>query len=143
MKELLTSGPLQWLAGQRTHHGRDAGSIPAPTATIRRRTPRDVAACARLLGLVSTSTHPPAWGTDSPRAYLTADELLEAWVADHEGEILGHVALSRPTGDAASLMRWREITGHEPDRLGEVTRLFVRPRARGQGIGAALLATAV
>jgi GNAT superfamily N-acetyltransferase len=36
-------------------------------------------------------------------------------------------------------MRWREITGLDPSGLAAVSRLFVRPRVRGQGIGSALL----
>src|SRR5688572_5129744 len=48
---------------------------------IRRRRPHDVAACARLAALSWSGTvRHPAW-----RDWLTAEEVVEAWVAEHQG----------------------------------------------------------
>ena len=106
---------------------------------IRRRRPHDVAACARLAALSWSGTvRHPAW-----RDWLTAEEVVEAWVAEHQGEVLGHVALSEVEGDACSAMRWREVTGLPPGELLAVSRLFVRRRVRGQGLGTALVEMAV
>ncbi len=106
---------------------------------IRRRRPNDVAACARLAVLsTSKEARQSSW-----RGWLTADEVVEAWVAERQGELLGHVALSEVGRNARSAVRWREVTGHPTSELLAVSRLFVRPRARGQGIGTALLEMAV
>lgn len=109
---------------------------------LRRRRPRDLAACARLLRVVHyESRYPYEWPRE-PRAWLD-DDVLDAWVVERQDEILGHVSVSRLGHDTVSAYRWREMTGHEPTRLAAVGRLFVRPKARRQGLGSALLDTAV
>jgi len=85
----------------------------------------------------------PVYWPDAPRAWLNDDEVLDAWVVERQGEILGHVAISKVGLDAVSALRWREVTGCEPSELAGVSRLFVRNRFRGQGLGAALLDVAV
>ena len=124
-----------------------AADVPAEMAPVllrdqdvRRRTPADVAACVRLAGVAK------AGGMYRPasREWLDAEEVIDAWVVEQRhGEILGHVALARVDRDALSAMRWREVTGRPPEELAAVSRLFVRPRVRGQGIGGALLELAV
>ncbi|HET7356476.1 MAG TPA: GNAT family N-acetyltransferase [Nocardioidaceae bacterium] len=118
------------------------GSRP-PVKGIRRRRPKDVPACARLLRLVYAERQYPVYWPEAPRAFLADDEVIAAWVAERHGEMLGHVAISRVGLDPASAMRWREITGRSPSELGGVSRLFVRPKAAGEGIGSALLEVAV
>jgi ribosomal protein S18 acetylase RimI-like enzyme len=89
------------------------------------------------------SGYPLTW-PDAPRAWLSdPDEVLDAWVVERQGEILGHVAVTRVGRDTVSAYRWREMTGREPSELAAVSRLFVRPRVRRQGIGGALMDTAV
>jgi GNAT superfamily N-acetyltransferase len=105
---------------------------------IRRRRAHDLAACGRLAGFsVSGGAHPRSW-----RAWLDADGVLGAWVGERAGEILGHVAVSEVGGDPVSALRWQEVTGHPTGDLLAVSRLFVRPRVRGTGLGAALLRVA-
>jgi len=118
------------------------GSQP-PVKGIRRRRPKDLPACARLLRLVHAEGQYPVYWPEAPRAWLADEEVVDAWVAERQGELLGHVAFSRVGLDPASAMRWREITGRSPSELGGVSRLFVRPKAAGQGIGSALLEVAV
>jgi GNAT superfamily N-acetyltransferase len=106
---------------------------------IRRRRPRDLGPCARLLHVVFFQDHYPAAWPEAPRAWLDDPSVLDAWVAEELGEILGHVAISRLEHDPRSAIRWREVTGHEPNELAAVSRFFVRPRVRREGIGTALL----
>jgi GNAT superfamily N-acetyltransferase/predicted DCC family thiol-disulfide oxidoreductase YuxK len=116
---------------------------PQPVKGVRRRRSKDLDACVHLLGLVfSEGQYPLSW-PDAPRAWLGGDDVMDAWVLERQGEILGHVAVSPVGLDPRTALRWREVTGHEPSGLAGVTRLFVRPRVRGQGIGKALLDVAV
>jgi GNAT superfamily N-acetyltransferase len=108
---------------------------------IRPRTAKDLGACARLLRVVHDEAGYPVLWPDAPRAWLD-DGVSGAWVAEHLGEVLGHVAVRSVGSDAQSRLRWQEITGLEPSRLAAVSRLFVRPRVRGEGIGRALLSAA-
>jgi GNAT superfamily N-acetyltransferase len=137
MPELAVSpGPV---AQRLTRLVKQRGEPRADPRGIRRRQPNDVSACVRLAALSSSGKvrHPP-W-----RDWLTAEEVVEAWVAEHRGEILGHVALSEVGVDPCSAMRWREVTGLPTGELLAVSRLFVRRRVRGKGLGTALLEMAV
>lgn len=123
---------------------RPATAPPAGSRTpVRRRRPRDLAACARLLWLVHAEGQYPVYWPDAPRAWLADPEVVEAWVAETRGELVGHVAICEVGRDPVTALRWREITGRSPARLAGVSRMFVRPRARGHGIGSALLDVAV
>ncbi len=82
--------------------------------------------------------YPEQW-PDAPRQWLADDTVIDAWVAEELGEILGHVAISRVPAGSGDAMRWHEVTGHGADELACVSRFFVRPRVRGEGIGTALL----
>lgn len=110
---------------------------------IRPRTERDLAACARLAGLVDPHGErgfPPA---GARRSWLAGDDVLQAWIAERRGELLGHAALRRPGPDAAARMRFREVCGHPLEEIGEIAQVFVRASARRQRVGTALLASAV
>lgn len=109
---------------------------------IRRRTDKDLGACARLLRVVHGESRYPVYWPEHPRAWLS-EGLQAAWVAERLGEVLGHVAVADVDQDAVSRVRWREVTGHDPAELAVVSKFFVRPRVRGQGVGTALLDVAV
>jgi GNAT superfamily N-acetyltransferase len=106
---------------------------------LRRRREKDIAACARLLRVVHYESNYPEQPVDAPRAWLSHDEVLDAWVVERQDEVLGHVAMSHVGRDGTSAYRWREMTGREPIELAAVSRLFVRPKARRTGLGKALL----
>ena len=137
----LTVPVQRWIARQRQ---RPAAPAPGPAGVrVRLRREQELAACARLLGLVQAESHYPASRPTSLRGWLADPALLGSWVAERNGEVLGHVAVGPVGSDAASRMRWREVTGRPATELLGVSRLFVRARARGQGLGALLLETAV
>lgn len=115
---------------------------PAARPGIRERTKDDLAACARLLYLVHAEGQYPVSWPDSPRSWLT-DGVVDAFVAERLRQVLGHVAIVNVGRDPIEAVRWREVTGRNPADLAGVTKLFVRPEARGQGIGTALLQRAV
>ncbi|MFI7419528.1 GNAT family N-acetyltransferase [Nonomuraea sp. NPDC049684] len=90
---------------------------------VRPRTPADLTACTDALALVhAADRYPVDWPAD-PQGWLTPGDLLRAWVAVEEGQVLGHVGLA---GAAEG---------------PQVTRLFVVPAARGRGLAALLLET--
>jgi len=123
--------------------GVNQGYCAAPPQT-RRRTARDTAAMPSL-----------AIGPAAP-ASAAARELLRAYFDDVASRYLGRAATAcevdaamrdDPSDDLAVLLgAWRDgvALGCSGLRLlgrgtGEVTRVFVRPQARRQGIGSALL----
>jgi GNAT superfamily N-acetyltransferase len=133
------------------HHGRPPAGLAVrepprvapPVTDIRRRRSRDLGACARLLRVVFSEGQYPVYWPDAPRAWLDDDDVLDAWVAERQGEILGHVSICRVGVDPVTALRWREVTGRQPAELAGVSRLFVRPRVQRRGIGSALLDVAV
>lgn len=136
MPDLVLPSPV---AQRLTRLARRRGEPRTDPRGIRRRRANDLGACARLAVLsTACARRPSSW-----RGWLDADEVVEAWVAERQGELLGHVALCEVNRDARSGMRWREVTGHPASDLLAVSRLFVRPRVRSQGLGTALLDMAV
>jgi len=121
----------------------DLPLVSTPIQGIRRRRPKDLGPCARLLRVVFCEGQYPVYWPAEPRAWLNDEEVIDAWVVEREREILGHIAISKVGLDVSSALRWREVTGREPSELAGVTRFFVRTRVRGQGIGAAMLDVAV
>lgn len=110
---------------------------------IRPRLPADLPACAAALrGVHEASGYPSRW-PDDPVGWLTPRGQVGAWVAWTEsGEVLGHVALRR--GDAKEAApAWAVREGPDAGALAYVARLFVVPRGRGGGVGAALLEEAL
>jgi GNAT superfamily N-acetyltransferase len=116
--------------------------LPGGPVRIRRRHEGDLHACTRVLRGISSGGKYPLPRPVSHRGWLS-DDVLDAWVAERQGTILGHVAIARVGTGTASSMRWREVTGRPTDDLALVSRFFVRLPDRGHGLGTALLAAAV
>ncbi|MFD8293973.1 GNAT family N-acetyltransferase [Streptomyces lavendulae] len=110
---------------------------------VRRREPRDLGACARVLAEVHRSDGYPVDWPERPERWLSPPALLDAWVAGHDGTTAGHVALSRSGPDDAAPALWCRRTGVPVGAVAVVGRLFVAPAARGLGAGALLMARAV
>ena len=147
LTDQLTREVSRWFTRDRTTEPRavipiPSLSLPGGAARVRRRHHGDVDAVARILRGISSGGKYPLPRPASHRAWLT-EGVVDAWVVERQGAILGHVAIGRAGTGAASSLRWREVTGRPLDDLALVSRFFVRLPERGQGIGTALLAAAV
>jgi GNAT superfamily N-acetyltransferase len=111
------------------------------TPTIRPRTSDDVPLLAEVLAEQRAATqYPVMWPLVVPvESFIVREGELAAWVAELEGRVVGHVAVSDPGAELAPL--WAPATGGAP--LGELSVLFVGSTARGTGVGGLLLDTAV
>jgi GNAT superfamily N-acetyltransferase len=102
---------------------------------VRIREPGDVPACVAVLRRVhETSGYPSRW-PDDPGGWITPRGLVAAWVAEHDGQVAGHVALVR----GLRLECLLRATGLPPDELGGIIRLYVDPAVRRKGLARALL----
>lgn len=112
------------------------------TANIRARQPSDLDGCVAALWQTHLrDRYPLAWPTD-PKAWLTGSRQLRAWVAEDDGAICGHVAITRPApGEAATA--WANELAVVVEALVCVSQLFVAPHARGDGLGGRLLDVAL
>ncbi|WP_395297750.1 GNAT family N-acetyltransferase [Kitasatospora hibisci] len=96
-----------------------------------------------MLGAVHGSDGYPVNWPDDPVGWLAQPSLLEARVAEREGEVVGHVALCRSTPGDLAPGEWSRRSGLPGEATAVVSRLYVSPAARGHGIGALLLGEAV
>lgn len=110
---------------------------------LREKTDADVAATLELLSRVHrTDGYPLHLGPDEVGSFLTSRHETAAWVAEHDGRVVGHVALHCPAEDPTIEAAGR-ATGLPADRLAMVSRLFVDPSLRRAGLGRTLLRHAV
>ena len=108
----------------------------AQRVSIRSRRDSDIPGAAKALVKVHESDGYPVEGVDEPEAWLTPPEVLQAWIAELDGHVVGHVALSHPNGeDAVSL--WLDQSDTAESEVAVLARLFVAPKP-----GAWLLADA-
>jgi GNAT superfamily N-acetyltransferase len=108
---------------------------------IRPRRTDDLAACADLVRDVHAADRYPRYLPDDIASFLAPSDPYGCWVAEQDGEVLGHVALV-PRGLPATLEVAAGALGRPADQLAVVARLLVSPRARGRGAGRMLLAAA-
>lgn len=110
------------------------------TDHIRPRQQSDLAECAAALVKVHATDGYPVEGVDDPKAWLTPQGQLQAWVAEIEGKIVGHVLLTEPQkGDAAAQLWLKQNTG----KVAVLGRLFVLSEARGKSLGERLITEAM
>ena len=108
---------------------------------IRPRRDADLPGCADLVREVHAADRYPRYLPADIAGFLAPPDPYGCWVADANGEVLGHVALV-PRGLPATLQVAADALGQPHDHLAVVARLLVSPRARGQGAGRMLLAAA-
>ena len=108
---------------------------------IRPRTDADRDALLALTEVVHVVDGYPMVGAHNFERFLFGHAVLDAWVAEVDGVVVGHVALHPHTSAAVMEFASRALDVRE-DSLGVVARLFVSPDVRGRGIGEALLNTA-
>lgn len=107
---------------------------------IRPRRPDDVAVLIEILAAQQPHSHYPLrWPLPFPAEnFIVRANEEAAWVAEIEGRPVGHVAAVDVAGSD-----WPAATGRSAAELCCVSTLFVAHERAGQGIGRALLDTAV
>ncbi len=102
---------------------------------LRTREPGDLEGCVAMLRRVhEVSGYPSNWPHD-PGRWLTPAGQVTALVAEDNDQLAGHVGLVQGVRTPCLL----RVTGPDAKQLGGITRLFVNPAARRQGVGRALL----
>lgn len=107
---------------------------------VRARKDEDLDRCVEIASAVLRRDGYPPYLPGDLRDFL-ASPAIGAWVADVDGEVVGHVGLHRDSSRPVMALA-TAATGRPADRLGVVARLAVAPKARRQGVGRALLNTA-
>ncbi len=131
---------VRWLvrhaAHECRHHVDDLRRAGTVVTVVRPRVDADVAVLAAILRDLHVRDGYPMQLQPDLGGWLCREPLLGAWVADHHGWAVGHVALRLPTpADAVA-----ELVA-EPAAV--VTRLFVARDERAHGIGRRLVGAAV
>jgi GNAT superfamily N-acetyltransferase len=78
-----------------------------------------------------------------PGEWLMQPAQLAAWVAEVNGHVIGHVSLSRGGSADTAAVLWSRQKSVPLKDIAVVSRLFVSPTARGRGVAALMMATAV
>lgn len=114
-----------------------SGPQPASRLHLRRRRDDDLPVLARLLEEQQPTTeYPLRWPLPFPvRDFLVRPGEEAAWVAELDGEVVGHVAVATAVGVVAEA--FLEAVGTV--RFSTVSVLFVGLPATGHGVGGALL----
>ncbi|MFE3828740.1 GNAT family N-acetyltransferase [Streptomyces sp. NPDC059092] len=84
----------------------------------------------------------PVEGVDRPEDWLSPIGLLGAWVAIVDSRVVGHVAITRPSGEGVVEL-WNEQDEGGERGVGVLVRLFVLADARNRSIGKSLVRAAV
>jgi GNAT superfamily N-acetyltransferase len=109
------------------------------TVLIRAKTEADTAGCVDLLSQVHRRDRYPLHLPPTGLAdFLAGRHEVAGWVAEQDGRIAGHVALHYPR-ESPTLAVAGDATGLPVDGLALVSRLFVAPAARRNGLGRVLL----
>lgn len=106
---------------------------------IRSRREHDLERCVALLREVyEADRYPVIWPAD-PAAWLSGRTPLRAWVNEAPaGRLSGHLSLHAT--DASRLRgEWLEALSVRADQVAVVSRFFVSPAVRRQGVGRALM----
>jgi GNAT superfamily N-acetyltransferase len=128
-------------AGRRVHDhwGPECDDRAVSATTIRPRHDRDLPGCVTAMRQVHLGDGYPAnWPAD-PARFLASNDEFGAWVALAGEDIVGHMSL----GDGKTEIEELHGTGLlAPAPMLGISRLFVSPGARGQGLARRLLAVA-
>lgn len=114
-----------------------------PNLVIRRRQDSDLEQAGQALVDVHNTDGYPVEGVTDPVGWLKTTGLLNAWVAELDGEIVGHVAVSEPQPKDDAVRLWLEQSDDKVEDVVVLGRLFVKRSARGQSIGEQLARAAV
>nr|POF16593.1 putative n-acetyltransferase [Quercus suber] len=109
------------------------------TTSVRLRVDADLERCADILCRVYAASGYPVDGVDNPKKSLCTGNLLQAWVAERQGEVIGHAALYANENDL-SVRMWKQ--SHQDEHVATLGKLFIDPQRQGGGAATALLKTA-
>ncbi|MGI5127550.1 GNAT family N-acetyltransferase [Pseudonocardia sp. CA-107938] len=130
---------VRWLvrhaAHEFGHHVADVRRVGSVVVVVRPRVEADLAVLAAVLRDLRRREGYPLRMQEDLGSWLCYPPVLGAWVADHGGGVVGHVALRLPEPDdpVAALV-------DEPAAI--VCRLFVARDERGKGLGERLVRAA-
>ena len=110
--------------------------------TVRPRTAADLDGCIEVLRHVHADSGYPVQGMDNAEAFLTEGRVKQAWIAEDDRHVIGHVAVSTATDDDVSVALWRNLHP-DNDSIVILERLFVHPERHGGGIATQLIKTAM
>lgn len=82
-------------------------------------------------------------GVADPAAWLQPPTLIRAWVAEFDGEIVGHVLITAPASSDDAVQLWHKQNPQAPDGLAVLGRLFVVSTARSRTVGERLVRAAM
>jgi GNAT superfamily N-acetyltransferase len=116
-------------------------STAKPSIVVRPRIDADVDALVEIARVVHQRDGYPVYLPTDLRAFLASPSALGAWVAEHGGAIVGHVALHPRSFEGAMEVATAALQV-SAERLAVVARLVVAPTARRDGVGRRLLETA-
>lgn len=102
------------------------------------RTESDLDVCEQLCLDVHQRDGYPRRLPDDLRRFMAWPNAICAWVAELDGEVVGHVAL-HASGSPEIMDLTARMTGQPVERFGVVARLLVSPHARRNGLGRSLL----
>lgn len=104
--------------------------------TIRTRHDTHLDSCIALLDRVHQRDGYPG-AVVNRRLFLQPDTLVQAWVAESNGNVIGHVAVgdARPGDIAVDVWRQR----HPTESIVTLERLFLDPEYRGIGVAGRLI----
>lgn len=105
---------------------------------VRPRTDDDLDACVRMATIIHDLDGYPTRRPLDLREFLASPDALGAWVAERDGQVVGHVALHRHSTPEVLAMASQALI-RPVDQLGVVARLLVSPDARREKIGRTLL----
>ena len=114
-------------------------SACAGRLVVRARELRDLDALAAIAAEVQVNDGYPGKRPHDLRAFLVADEALGAWVAELNGQVVGHVALHATSLPVVMDQARTALGAPSDDDLAVVARLIVDPRKRRVGAARALL----
>lgn len=108
-------------------------------ATIRLRRKEDAQALVTLLKKVHAHSGYPVIGTECAAEFIYNKESLEAWVAELDGQVVGHASVDPCDFSSPPVTLWLEQGGEK--NIAGFNRLFVDPACQGKGIAKQLVTT--